>query len=137
MSVKIRLSRIGAKKQPTYRVVVAEERSKRDGRIVEKLGHFDPRTEPPTIVLNEERTRYWLGVGARPTDALGVILRRAGISDQYVKVHAARKSKSEKAAEEAAKSAAPAAAPAAVPTAAAPAPEAPAPEASAPETPAA
>ena len=132
MSVKIRLSRIGAKKQPTYRVVVAEERSKRDGRIVEKLGHFDPRTEPPTIVLNEERTRYWLGVGARPTDALGVILRRAGISDQYVKVHAARKSKSEKAAEEAAKSAAPAAAPAAVPTAAAPAPEA-----SAPETPAA
>lgn len=127
MSVKIRLSRIGAKKQPTYRVVVAEERSKRDGRIVEKLGHFDPRTEPPTIVLNEERTRYWLGVGARPTDATGVILRRAGISDQYVRLRAARKSKSEKAAEEAAKSAAPAA-PAAAPTAATPAPEAPAPE---------
>ncbi len=94
MSVKIRLSRIGAKKQPTYRVVVAEERSKRDGRIVERLGHYDPRTEPPTIVLNEERTRYWLGVGARPTDAMGILLRRAGISDKYVREHAARKSKS-------------------------------------------
>lgn len=119
MSVKIRLSRIGAKKQPTYRVVVAEERSKRDGRIVERLGHYDPRTEPPTIVLNEERTRYWLGVGARPTDAMGVILRRAGISDKYVRERAARKSKSAAAAE---------AAPAATP--AAPAPTAPAAEGS-------
>mgnify|MGYP001589969453 CR=1 FL=1 len=94
MSVKIRLSRFGAKKQPTYRIVVAEERSKRDGRIVEKLGHFDPRTDPPTVVLNEERTQYWLGVGARPTDAMGPILKRAGISDKYVVMHAARKSKS-------------------------------------------
>ncbi len=129
MSVKIRLSRFGAKKQPTYRIVVAEERSKRDGRIVEKIGHFDPRTDPPTIVLNEERARYWLGVGARPTDALGIILRRTGISDQYVKLHAARKSKSAQAAEEAAKAAAPAkpVAPAAEPVA--PAPEAPAAEA--------
>lgn len=99
MSVKIRLSRVGAKKQPTYRIVVAEERSKRDGRLVERLGHFDPRTEPPTIVLNEERTRYWLSVGARPTDALGIILRRSGISDKYVRQHAARKSKSAKAEE--------------------------------------
>lgn len=97
MSVKIRLSRMGAKKQPTYRIVVAEERSKRDGRLVERLGHFDPRTDPPTIVLNEERTRYWLGVGARPTDALGIILRRAGISDKYVRQHTARKSKAAKA----------------------------------------
>ncbi len=126
MSVKIRLSRFGAKKQPTYRVVVAEERSKRDGRIVEKLGHFDPRTEPPTIVLNEERTRYWLSVGARPTDALGIILRRAGISDKYVRQRAARKSKSEKAAEEAAKAAAPAAPAPAAPAAAAPTSETPA-----------
>lgn len=112
MSVKIRLSRMGAKKQPTYRIVVAEERSKRDGRIVERIGHYDPRTEPPTIVLNEERTRYWLGVGARPTDALGVILRRAGISDKYVRQRAARKSKAAQA-EEAAKPAAAPAAPAA------------------------
>ena len=107
MSVKIRLSRVGAKKQPTYRIVVAEERSKRDGRLVERLGHYDPRTNPETIVLNEERTRYWLSVGARPTDALGIILRRTGISDQYVRQHAARKSKSAKGEE--AKPAAPAA----------------------------
>jgi len=93
MSVKIRLSRIGAKKQPSYRVVVAEERSKRDGRIVEKIGHYDPRTDPPTVVLNEERTKYWLSVGARPTDAMGPLLKRAGISDKYVKMHTARKSK--------------------------------------------
>ncbi len=99
MSVKIRLSRYGAKKQPTYRVVVAEERSKRDGRIVERLGMYDPRTEPPTVVLNEERTKYWLGVGARPTDALGPILKRAGISDKYVRERTARKSKAAKAEE--------------------------------------
>ena len=97
MSLKIRLSRFGAKKQPTYRVVVAEERSKRDGRIVEKIGHYDPRADPPTVVLNEERTKYWLGVGARPTDAMGPILKRAGITDQYVKLHTARKSKAAKA----------------------------------------
>ena len=97
MSLKIRLSRFGAKKQPTYRVVVAEERSKRDGRIVEKIGHYDPRTDPPTVVMNEERTKYWLGVGARPTDALGPILKRAGITDKCVKRHTARKSKSAKA----------------------------------------
>ncbi|OGO37217.1 MAG: 30S ribosomal protein S16 [Chloroflexi bacterium RBG_16_56_8] len=114
MSVKIRLSRMGAKKQPTYRIVIAEERSKRDGRLVERIGHYDPRTDPPTIVINEERTRYWLGVGARPTDALGIILRRAGISDKYVREHTARKSKSAKA-EAAAPAAAPAPAPAAPP----------------------
>lgn len=104
MSVKLRLSRFGAKKQPTYRIVVVEEHSKRDGRIFERLGHYDPRTEPPTIVLNEERTRYWLSVGARPTDAMGVLLRRAGISDKFVRERAARKSKAVQAAEEAAAS---------------------------------
>lgn len=102
---------MGAKKQPTYRIVVAEERSKRDGRLVERLGHFDPRTDPPTIVINEERTRYWLGVGARPTDALGIILRRAGISDKYVRHHTARKSKSAQAEESAPAAGAPAPAP--------------------------
>jgi small subunit ribosomal protein S16 len=99
MSVKIRLARYGAKKQPTYRVVIAEERTKRDGRIVENVGHYDPRTEPPTVVLNEERTRYWLGVGARPSDAVGVLLRKASISDKFIKVRAARKSRAEAKAE--------------------------------------
>jgi small subunit ribosomal protein S16 len=99
MSVKIRLARYGAKKQPTYRIVVAEESFKRDGRIVEKIGHYDPRTQPSTVVLNEERTKYWLSVGAQPTDAMGPILKQAGISDKYVKQRAARTSKSAKAAE--------------------------------------
>ncbi len=103
MSVKIRLSRYGAKKQPAYRIVVAEERSKRDGRIVERIGYYDPRSEPPTVVVNEARAQYWLGVGARPTDALGPILKRAGISDKYVKQRTARKSKSAKAEEGSAK----------------------------------
>jgi small subunit ribosomal protein S16 len=119
VSVKIRLSRYGQKATSLSRVI-ADERRKRDGRIVERVGHYDPRTEPPTIVLNEERVKYWLGVGARPTDALGPILKRAGISDQYVRERAARKSKAAKA-EEAAKAAAPA------PAAAAPAPAAEAP----------
>jgi small subunit ribosomal protein S16 len=107
MSVKIRLARFGAKKQPSYRVVAAEEHGKRDGRIVENLGHYNPRTDPATIVLNEERVKYWLSVGARPTDALGPILKNAGISDKYVKMHAARKSKSAKAEEAEKKPAAP------------------------------
>ncbi len=91
MSVKIRLARYGAKKQPTYRVVVAEERTKRDGRIVESIGHYDPRAQPPVMQLDEERTRYWLGVGARPTDAVGVLLKHTNISDKYIKTRAARK----------------------------------------------
>lgn len=109
MSVKIRLSRFGAKKQPTYRIVVAEEHSKRDGRIVEKIGQYDPRTQPATVVLNEERTKYWLSVGARPTDAMGPILKQAGISDKYVKMRTARKSKSAAKAEAEKKPEAPAA----------------------------
>ncbi len=100
MAVKMRLARIGAKKQPAYRVVVAEARGKRDGRLVERLGHYDPRTQPPTIVLNQERVNYWLGVGAQPTDSMGQLLRRAGITDKYAKQRAARKKKGEAAAAE-------------------------------------
>jgi small subunit ribosomal protein S16 len=91
--VKIRLARFGAKKQPTYRIVVAEEHGKRDGRIVEKIGYYDPRHEPSTVVINDERAKYWLGVGAQPTDAMGPLLKQAGVSDKYVKMHAARKNK--------------------------------------------
>ena len=107
MAVKLRLARIGAKKQPSYRIIVADSRSKRDGRLVERLGHYDPRTDPSTVVINEERTKYWLSVGATPTDALGPILKQAGISDKYVRQRAARKSKAAMAEEAAAKAAAP------------------------------
>lgn len=85
MAVKIKLTRMGMKKQPTYRVVIQEERSKRDGKFIENLGHYDPRTNPPTIQLKPERVNYWLGVGAQPTESVGRLLKMAGITDKYYK----------------------------------------------------
>ena len=85
MAAKIKLTRVGAKKQPSYRVVIQEERSKRDGRFIENLGYYNPRSEPPTIVINQERLNYWLGVGARPTESVGQLLKTAGITDRYFK----------------------------------------------------
>lgn len=76
--VRIRLSRHGAKKQPTYRIVVADQRAPRDGRILESIGHFNPRTEPETLSVDLERARYWLGVGAKPSAAVERLLRQAG-----------------------------------------------------------
>ncbi len=76
--VRIRLRRQGAKKQPTYRVVVADQRAPRDGRIVENLGFFNPRTEPETIEIDVERARYWLSVGAMPSAAVERLLKSAG-----------------------------------------------------------
>lgn len=83
MAAKIKLTRTGAKKQPTYRVVIQEERSKRDGRFIENIGYYNPRTEPATIVLNQERVNYWLSVGAQPTSSVGQLLKTAGITDKY------------------------------------------------------
>ncbi len=76
--VRIRLSRHGSKKQPTYRVVVADQHSARDGRIVENIGFFNPRTEPETVSIDIERARYWLGVGAQPSQAVERLLKAAG-----------------------------------------------------------
>jgi small subunit ribosomal protein S16 len=90
MAAKIKLTRMGAKKQPTYRVVIQEERSKRDGRFIENIGFYNPRTEPPTIVLNQERVNYWLGVGAQPTESVGQLLKMAGITDRYYRMKARR-----------------------------------------------
>lgn len=67
MSVKIRLTRVGAKKQPCYRIVVTDSRSPRDGRFIENLGTYDPKTEPSKIVLNKEKALDWLKKGAQPT----------------------------------------------------------------------
>jgi len=77
--VKIRLRRMGAKKQPSYRIVVADSRAARDGRFIEVLGHYNPRTEPPTIVVNEERLKYWLSQGAQPTESVEKVLRSKGL----------------------------------------------------------
>ena len=92
MAAKIKLTRVGAKKQPTYRVVIQEERSKRDGRFIENIGYYNPRTEPATIVLNQERVNYWLGVGALPTESVGQLLKSAGITDRYYKARSGKRS---------------------------------------------
>ena len=81
MSVKIRLRRVGAKKQPSYRVVVADSHSPRDGRFIEAIGFYNPRTKPTTITIDEEKARKWLGNGALPTESVASLLYRAGIVD--------------------------------------------------------
>ncbi len=77
--VRIRLARVGAKKQPSYRVVVADQRSPRDGRFIEIIGHYNPRTEPATMVVKEERAIFWLERGAQPTEAVVRILDKTGV----------------------------------------------------------
>jgi small subunit ribosomal protein S16 len=79
MAVSMRLTRVGGKKDPVWRVVVADRRSPRDGRFIETVGRYNAQTEPSTIVLNEERIRYWLQRGAQPTDTVKKLLRTQGI----------------------------------------------------------
>jgi small subunit ribosomal protein S16 len=80
--LKIRLSRVGKKKRPAYRIVVADSRAPRDGANIEIIGHYSPLTEPPTIVINEERAAHWLGQGAQPSEAVAKLLARKSASDQ-------------------------------------------------------
>jgi small subunit ribosomal protein S16 len=72
----IRLRRMGSAKRPHYRVVVADSKNWRDGRFVEILGHYDPRREPAAVTIDEERARYWIGKGARPSDTVRSLLDR-------------------------------------------------------------
>ena len=81
--VKIRLRRVGAKKQPSYRLVVADVRAPRDGKFVEIIGHFDPRTNPETVVIKEERALHWLKQGAQPTNTTARLLDKAGILGKF------------------------------------------------------
>ncbi len=83
MAVKIRLMRIGAKHQPSYRVVVADSKIPRGGRYLEALGHYNPRTEPSTILIDETKARSWLDQGARPSDAARVLLVKTGILPRW------------------------------------------------------
>jgi small subunit ribosomal protein S16 len=80
--VKIRLMRIGMKGAPSYRVVVADAHSPRDGRIIENIGWYNPLTEPSTIKIDAERATYWLGVGAQPSDSVRSLLERAGVVER-------------------------------------------------------
>ena len=79
MAVRIRLRRTGAKKQASYRVVVADVRSPRDGRFIENIGHYNPRTDPATFEIDDERARYWLSQGAQPSDAVARLLEKKGL----------------------------------------------------------
>jgi small subunit ribosomal protein S16 len=78
MAVKIRLKRIGAKKVPFYRVVVADSRAPRDGRFIEEIGTYNPLTDPATININVESAKKWISTGAQPTDTVRALLKKAG-----------------------------------------------------------
>jgi small subunit ribosomal protein S16 len=75
MSVRVRLTRVGSKKNPIWRVVVADQRSPRDGRFIETIGHYNPQTEPSTILIDEERLQHWLDRGAQPTGTVKQLMK--------------------------------------------------------------
>lgn len=93
--VKIRLRRVGAKKKPSYRIVVAESRSPRDGTFIDSLGHYNPLTDPPTVVIEEEKTLKWLRQGAQPTEVVAKLLSKRGILEK-VKIDAKAESTEQK-----------------------------------------
>ena len=80
MATKIRLARVGSKKNPIYRVVVADSRSPRDGRFIEIVGRYNPQTDPSTIELDEAKVTEWLGKGAQPSEAVAKLIKAAGIN---------------------------------------------------------
>ncbi len=79
MAVRVRLTRVGSRRNPVWRVVVADQRSPRDGRVIEHVGRYNPQTEPSEIELNEERLRHWLERGAQPTDTVRRLMKIQGI----------------------------------------------------------
>jgi len=85
--VKIRLSRLGRKKRPSYRVVVADARAPRDGAFIEIIGHYNPLTDPATIVIDEEKALHWISKGAQPTERVSILLARLGIIEKPTKKH--------------------------------------------------
>ncbi|HSP47263.1 MAG TPA: 30S ribosomal protein S16 [Clostridiaceae bacterium] len=79
MAVKIRLRRMGSKKAPFYRLIVADSKSPRDGKFIEELGYYNPRTEPSTVKIDEEKAVAWLNKGAQPTEVVARLFDKAGI----------------------------------------------------------
>jgi len=135
--VRIRLRRMGSKHRPAYRVVIADARAPRDGKFIETIGHYNPQLQPKVLVIKQDRARYWLGVGAQPSDTVVRLFKNVGVLDGEGKVTEAvetsapvveapapakpRRKAAAPAAEAAAPVAAAPAAPAAAPVAAAPA----------------
>lgn len=85
MAVKIRLKRMGAKKAPFYRVVVADARAPRDGRFIEELGYYNPLTQPATVKIDEEKALKWLNTGAQPSETVKNLLKKEGILEKFQK----------------------------------------------------
>jgi small subunit ribosomal protein S16 len=81
--VKIKLRRVGATKQPSYRIVIADSRSSRDGKFINIIGHYNPRSQPEELVINEQQALDWLKQGAQPTATAARLLNKAGILDKY------------------------------------------------------
>ena len=139
--LKVRLTRTGRSKRPSYRVVVAEHSSPRDGRVVERLGYYDPLSDPKVFKVNEERVKHWLSHGAQPSRTVQGLLAKQGLMEPWQAKPMSKRAQAKREAATAAKAAeaepAAAAAPAAQSTAEAPAAEAPAAKAPAAEAPAA
>jgi len=85
--LKIRLSRVGKKKRPSYRVVVADSRAPRDGAFIEIIGHYNPLTDPSTVTIDEEKTLKWIRQGAQPTERVAILLAQLGIIEKPTKKH--------------------------------------------------
>jgi len=91
LAVRIRLTRTGGKNAPRYRLVVADQRTRRDGRFIESLGHYDPTTRPAQYKVNEARALYWLSVGATPSATAKSLLSKAGVLKKFAAGRAAAK----------------------------------------------
>jgi len=92
LATRIRLKRTGAKKQPHYRIVVVDQAKPRDGRTTEEIGYYNPRTDPATINIKEDRALHWLMVGAQPSDTVRSIFKRAGIMETFRQARQSTKS---------------------------------------------
>ncbi len=90
--VRIRLRRTGSKKQASYRVIAADQRSPRDGHFIENLGFYNPRTNPPTLEINRGRVAYWLENGAQPSESVAQLLRNVDLSDERAQLRAGAES---------------------------------------------
>ncbi len=87
--VRIRLARVGKRNQPSYRIVVADARAPRDGKAIDRIGHYNPLTDPPTIVINRERALHWLRHGAQPSEPVLHMLKKLGIWEEFEQEKAA------------------------------------------------
>lgn len=93
--VKLRLKRMGTIDKPFYRIVAVDSRKKRDGKYLENLGYYDPKTDPLTLKIDSDKALYWLGVGAQPSDTVRSLLRKAGILEKWHNMKFAGKNEAE------------------------------------------